>query len=107
MDVDPLEAVRLVEAGEALLLDVREADEWGAGHAALASHIPMGQLRPAMLPEGQVIVAVCRSGHRSGHVVQALEGIGFEARNLAGGMQQWARAGLPVVRDDGQPGIVL
>lgn len=106
-DVDPVEAARLTEAGEVLLLDVREYDEWAAGHAAEATHIPMGRLRPGMLPANRVIVAVCRSGHRSGQVAEALQAGGTDARNLAGGMNAWARSGLPVVCDDGRPGTVI
>ncbi len=102
-----MEAGRLAEAGDALLLDVREDDEWAAGHAAPASHIPMGRLRPGLLPAGRVIVAVCRSGHRSDHVAQALRAGGIDARNLVGGMHAWVRSGLPVVRDDGRPGTVI
>jgi len=105
-DIDAQEAARLAGAGEVLLLDVREADEWAAGHAAAATHIPMGQLRPAMLPADQVIIAVCRSGHRSGAVAEALRGLGLDARNLAGGMQSWVRSGLPVVGADGRPGTI-
>jgi rhodanese-related sulfurtransferase len=105
-EVDPLEADRLV-AGGALLLDVREPDEWAAGHAPAAVHVPLRTL-PANRPEpGRAIVAVCRSGARSARAAEALRQWGYDAVNLAGGMQAWATAGLPVVTDDpGRPGIV-
>ena len=64
-EVSAEEGHRLVEAG-ALLLDVREADEWDAGHAPEATWIPIGELqaRVAELPRDGRIVAICRSGRR-------------------------------------------
>ncbi|MEP6696957.1 MAG: rhodanese-like domain-containing protein [Pseudonocardiales bacterium] len=106
-DIAPAEAAALAAGGEVVLLDVREPDEWAAGHAAAATHLPLGQLRADSLTNETVIVAVCRSGHRSGQAAAALRSVGFEARNLIGGMQAWARAGLPVLRDDGTPGTVI
>ena len=62
-DIDPAEADRLVAAG-ALLLDVREDDEWAAGHAPAAVHLPMGQVvdRIGELPTDRTIVCMCRVG---------------------------------------------
>lgn len=105
-DVDPAEARRLVAEEDAVLLDVRETAEWAAGHAPEAVHAPMRTLRRDSVEEGRLVVAVCRSGNRSGHVVRQLRAAGIDARNLHGGMHAWARAGLPVVRDGGQPGTV-
>lgn len=88
---------------DAWLLDVREDDEWAAGHAPGARHIPLGDLgaRAAEVPQDELIYVVCRSGHRSGQAAQALAGAGWRAVNVAGGMQQWAAAGLPMVTDSG------
>ena len=90
------------------LLDVREHDEWQAGHVAEAVHIPMGQLntRIAEIPRDQPIIAICRSGNRSGAVTDALNRAGYTAHNLDGGMFAWAAEGLPVVTDEGEPGWV-
>jgi len=92
------EANALVERG-ALLLDVREPDEWRAGHAPQASLLPMGQVaaRRGDLPRDRRIVVVCRSGGRSAAVTGALRAWGFDAVNLSGGMCAWNLAGLPVV----------
>ncbi len=106
-DIGPADAARLVQDGEAVLLDVREPDEWAAGHATAAIHVPLGRLTVDAVPPDRPIVAVCRSGHRSGQAADALRGAGFDARNLAGGMQAWAQAGLPVLRADGSPGTVI
>lgn len=92
-------------ADEFQLVDVREPDEWVAGHIDGALHIPMGQLseRQDELAEDRTIVAVCRSGNRSGQVVAALRNAGYDAENLDGGMQAWERSALPFVADDGAP----
>jgi DMSO/TMAO reductase YedYZ molybdopterin-dependent catalytic subunit/rhodanese-related sulfurtransferase/glyoxylase-like metal-dependent hydrolase (beta-lactamase superfamily II) len=97
-------AFALVESG-ALLLDVREPDEWRLQHAPSAMLLPMGQVRQRQdeLPRDRQIVAVCRSGGRSAAVTESLRSWGFDAVNLAGGMCAWAAAGLPTVgpTDDG------
>lgn len=84
-------------------LDVREQDEWDAGHIDGALHIPMGQLNARVdeLAGDHEWVAVCRSGNRSGAVTDAMQRAGFEVSNLDGGMQAWAREGLPYVAEGG------
>jgi rhodanese-related sulfurtransferase len=107
-DVSAEEASALVAAG-AHLLDVREDEEWQAGHAPAAQHVPMGQL-PARLdevPADCTVVCVCRVGGRSGAVARALTAEGFDVRNLAGGMLAWEAAGFPVVSDGDRPGQVV
>jgi rhodanese-related sulfurtransferase len=88
---------------EAWLLDVREDDEWAAGHAPNASHIPLAQLgaRTGELPSDDEIYVICRSGVRSARATQALNGAGWRAINVAGGMQDWAAAGRPMLTDSG------
>src|ERR1700733_9608020 len=72
-EVDPEEAASLIADG-AYLLDVREPDEWEAGHAPEAHHVPLGDLeaRYDELPTDQVIVCVCRGGVRSARAAAAL-----------------------------------
>ena len=105
--VEPAEGHALVEEG-AYLLDVRESDEWDAGHTTDAVHVPMKevQARQGELPKDRRIVTVCRSGGRSAAVAEALNAWGFDAVNMAGGLQAWEAAGLPVVTDAGDPGTV-
>ena len=105
-EVDARAAAALAEEG-ALLLDVREDDEWATGHAPQAVHRPLSRLTVEDVPADRNVVAVCRVGSRSGQVTAALVARGYEIVNLAGGMAAWAAAGLPVVRDDGTPGDVL
>jgi rhodanese-related sulfurtransferase len=79
------------------LVDVREADEWQAGHAEGATHIPMSEIMARIdeVPDGAAVI--CRSGARSGRVVAFLEQRGREAVNVGGGTVQWAAEGRPMV----------
>ncbi|HMF83461.1 MAG TPA: rhodanese-like domain-containing protein [Acidimicrobiia bacterium] len=105
--LDAVESKRRVEAG-ALLLDVRNPDEWQAGHAEGAAWIPMSELaeRQEEIPTDREIVVICKSGARSGRVAQALVAAGYEAANVAGGADAWQAAGFAIVTDDGRPGTV-
>ncbi|BCJ59516.1 rhodanese-like domain-containing protein [Micromonospora endophytica] len=91
------------------LLDVREDDEWAAGHAPGAHHLPMMELpaRLAEVPTDRDVAVICRSGGRSAQVVAYLMRNGWEqVRNVEGGMGEWASTGRPVIGADGQPGQV-
>jgi rhodanese-related sulfurtransferase len=100
MSVDQLPAATVTEAHDrppgAVLLDVREDHEWEEGHAPGAVHLPMGRITSQNLPAGRPLYCICRSGNRSGRVVEVLTGAGIDARNVTGGMRAWALAGLPV-----------
>jgi rhodanese-related sulfurtransferase len=106
-EIDLRAVAPVLEAG-AVLLDVREPEEWEAGHAPGATHVPLGQLPDRMgeLERSQRIVVICRSGGRSALATEWLAAAGFDAANLVGGMQQWAQAGLAVETEDGGPGRV-
>ncbi|WP_289017020.1 rhodanese-like domain-containing protein [uncultured Ornithinimicrobium sp.] len=95
---------------DVLMVDVREPDEWAAGHAPSAVHIPMGDV-PARLDELPVtdasLAVVCRSGGRSGRAVQWLVQQGFDVMNVEGGMQSWARSGKPLASENGQAPEIL
>ncbi len=85
------------------LLDVREDDEWAAGHAPDAVHIPVGALsgRAGEIPQDREVYVICRSGARSAYASQALTGGGWTAINVADGMTGWAVAGRPMVSETG------
>ncbi len=91
-----------------LVLDVREDDEWEAGHVEDSLHIPLMTLgeRYTEVGSGQVLV-VCRSGHRSAHATAYLVEQGFDAVNLEGGLMAWQAAGRPLVTETGRPAHVL
>lgn len=90
------------------LLDVRERHEWMAGHVERAVHIPMSELvdRLEELPHDRTVICMCRSGNRSSKVVAFLLQQGYQAVNLAGGAQQWAGFGHPLVNHVGNAGVV-
>jgi rhodanese-related sulfurtransferase len=109
--------VPTVEVGDLkdddFLLDVREDDEWQAGHAEGALHVPIsefvaryGEVTEAAPQDGRVHV-ICRSGGRSAQVTMYLVQQGIDAVNVDGGMQLWAAAGRPVVDGKGGAGFVL
>ena len=97
-----------VPAG-ARLLDVREADEWAAGHAPGARHLPMSEFTARLdeLPDDDPLYVVCRSGGRSARVVQYLAAQGHPAVNVDGGMQAWAAGGRPVEADGDGPAEII
>jgi len=79
------------------LIDVREKDEFAAGHVPGAVNIPMSELggRLDELPSGAFDV-ICQAGGRSARVVQALEAQGHDATNVEGGTGEWIATGHPV-----------
>lgn len=91
------------------LLDVREDDEWRAGHAPEAVHIPLGELggRADEVPKDQKVYVVCRVGGRSAQAVMALNQAGWDSVNVAGGMAAWERAGREMAAEaDAEPRVV-
>lgn len=105
-DVDVARAMDLMREG-ALLLDVRENDEWEAGHASVARHVPLSSVPDVIedLPRDRVIVCVCRSGGRSARAAQFLAEQGFDVVNLDGGMTAWHAARAEMVADGGEPTV--
>jgi len=97
---------------ELVVIDVREPDEWAAGHIASARHIPIGELAQrqseleAAGDSGAKFLFVCRVGGRSAQATEYVTRLGFDAENLEGGMLAWDQAGQPIVTDDGSPGVV-
>ena len=96
--------------GGAVLLDVREPEEWDAGHLAGSVHVPMHAV-PAWMgaraaADDRPVVVVCRSGHRSAHVTAWLLEQGVAATNLDGGLLAWAVERRPLVTDDGAPPFI-
>lgn len=89
-------------ADDAVILDVREQDEWDAGHAPGAVHIPLGELPSRLdeLPDADSLPVVCRRGGRSAQAVAWLTQQGFDVVNVDGGMAAWASAGKQLDRPD-------
>ena len=93
----------------ALLLDVREANEWTAGHDPSAQFLPLAQVPAAAdsLPTDRTILVICRSGNRSKVATELLRTTGRDAVNVEGGMRAWQEAGGDVLRTDGTTGSVI
>jgi rhodanese-related sulfurtransferase len=94
------DAVNLINREKAVLIDVSEPAEYAAGHALGAKSVPFGQLETSTaLPKNKALplVVVCATGARAGRAVGTLKKLGFEnARALAGGLEAWRAANLPV-----------
>ena len=96
--VDPRSAAELVEAGAVDVVDVREPDEFAAGHIAAARNVPLGSLseQAASLDRDRPLLVHCQTGPRQTMAAAALEAAGYDVRLLAGGLQAWQAAGLPI-----------
>jgi rhodanese-related sulfurtransferase len=80
------------------VLDVRQPEEFRAGHISGATLIPLDKLGQSLtkLPQDREILCVCRSGSRSSAAVRQLASAGYTALNLSGGMMSWQRMGYPI-----------
>lgn len=101
--VDPLAATALINHEDAVVLDVRSIAEFKQGHIVNAVNVPLNglgsNLKQLDKHRGKPIVAVCRSGSRSGAACKTLRKNGFDnVKNLRGGMMAWESANLPVKR---------
>lgn len=100
-DVNPAAATLLINREDAQVIDVREADEFAAGHLPEAKNVPLAKLADRIseierLKDKPVIVC-CASGMRSGKACGELRKLGFaKIHNLSGGIDAWVGAGYPV-----------
>lgn len=100
-EVNSSGAMQLINHKNAVVLDVREPSEYESGHVLNAKLVPLGKLKDRIGElekyKDRSMVVVCRSGNRSGTACFILGKHGFsQAYNLAGGMQAWKQANLPV-----------
>lgn len=100
----PQEAAKWLAAGEAVLIDVREPDEFRAEHIAYANSLPLGDLEKLMenmsIPATRRLIFQCLKGKRGEQacaLVKGCDSYGNEIYNLDGGIAAWKEAGLPVV----------
>lgn len=108
--VGTAEAVRLINREKGLLIDVSEAAEYAAGHAAGARNVPLAQLDNVAgvkgLPANKTlpILLMCPSGSRANRAVALLRKAGFEkAVAVAGGTAAWREANLPIEKSQAKP----
>jgi rhodanese-related sulfurtransferase len=97
--VDVRTAERLTQEDGYVIVDVRTKQERREGHPPGSLHISLDSLdRRLRTLEGKKVLAICRSGNRSGRAVRTLHHHGIEALNVKGGMLAWNRAGLPTTK---------
>lgn len=99
--ISPQEATLLINRADAVILDIRNVDEWNTGHISGARHIALDQLERQITSLEKLktapVIVVCQSGGRSGSACGLLKRHGFEKiYNLSGGLAAWRDAGFPV-----------
>ena len=100
-EVDCTAALQLINHKNAVVLDVREGDEYKGGHILNSMHIPLGKLNERIgeleKHKEQPVVVVCRTGNRSAGACATLGKHSFgQAYNLTGGILAWQKANLPL-----------
>lgn len=103
VELDPARVRELHESGSAQLIDVRRPAEVEAGHIAGSLHIEMTEVgaRTEEIARDRPVIFYCRVGSRSGFVTEAFRNAGYEAYNMAGGLEAWAEQGLPLEPENG------
>ncbi|MCJ7453451.1 MAG: rhodanese-like domain-containing protein [Steroidobacteraceae bacterium] len=109
IDATPEQVDAWLKAGEILLVDVREANEYAFERIHGALLYPLSTFHAATLPtEGRRLVLQCAGGRRSLTAAHQLQAAGHhQVTHLAGGLQAWKAAGLPLIRVDPQTGRVV
>lgn len=97
--VSPTKAKEIQDAG-GMLIDVRESHEYRAGHAPGAKHVALGVVskRLGEIPKEREILVICQSGMRSAQAAKQLAANGYKVTNVSGGMTNWQRSGLKLIR---------
>ena len=94
---------------EITLVDCRELYEWTAGRIEGAVHLPVNSIMAGAggdLPTDKPVAVICRTGNRSELASMMLQARGYDAHNVAGGMEAWAAAGFAFTAEDGSDGRV-
>jgi rhodanese-related sulfurtransferase len=101
--VSPTQSTQMINHEDALVLDVRENNEYSEGHIINSLHIPLSNIKTRLNElekhKSKKLIVACRSGHRSGQACASLKKEGFEhVFNLSGGVTAWESASLPLVK---------
>ncbi len=104
VSLTPERVAEMVEAGEAQVIDVREASEWEHGRVPGARHMEIDQvsLNANAIDRSRPVVFQCRGGSRSEMVAAAFRESGWDAYNMDGGLRAWQESGLPLEPDGGR-----
>lgn len=100
------EAHSLLSSNEAIAIDVREIEEFNAGHIRNVEFNPLSDFDITKVPHDGIVIVVCRSGQRSGRVCEALLETHPHLRNLKGGMKAWSAARYSMESDYGAPFVL-
>lgn len=97
--ISPNQAAQMQAQQKAVIVDVRENDEWKAGHIAGAVHIPLGEIQNHLADlrqyQNSQLIMQCRSGARSAKAANILAKAGFSnVQNMEGGLNAWQKANL-------------
>ena len=104
-EISPADALKAAEDGDAVLIDVREEDDWNEGHAKGAKHLSRGVIELEIEDEipdlKKPIICYCGGGSRSALVAESLQKMGYEnVRSMAGGLRAWKEEGLPMIQKE-------
>jgi rhodanese-related sulfurtransferase len=104
IELEPEQVAEMLARGEVHVVDVREPYEWEAGRIEGARHVELERLasEAETIPRDKPVVFHCRLGARSAMATQAFRAAGWDARNMAGGLQRWHDRGLPLVPEGGR-----
>jgi len=102
-EISPEDAATKSQSGEAVIVDVREKDEWDEAHIPNATHLSRGTIEldiEERIPDlNALIICHCGGGGRSALAADSLQKIGYKnVRSMAGGFKAWKAAGLPTTK---------
>jgi rhodanese-related sulfurtransferase len=102
-EISPTEAAAKSKSGEAVIVDVREKDEWDEGHIPDAIHMSRGTIEldiEQKVPDSNtMIICHCGGGGRSALAAESLQKMGYKnVHSMAGGLKAWRAAGLPTTK---------
>jgi len=102
-EISPQDAAAKLNSGEAVIIDVRDKDEWDEGHIPRATHMSRGTIEldiEEKVPEANtMVICHCGGGGRSALAAESLQKMGYKnVRSMAGGLKAWKAAGLPTTK---------
>ena len=103
IEISPAEAAAKSKRGDAVIVDVREKDEWDEGHIPDATHFSRGTIELEVEDEfpdlNTTIICHCGGGGRSTLAAESLQKMGYKnVRSMAGGFKAWKASGLPTTK---------
>ena len=102
-EISPQDAAAKLKSGEAVIIDVRDKEEWDEGHIPGATHMSRGTIEldiEEKVPEpNAMVICHCGGGGRSALAAESLQKMGYKnVRSMAGGLKAWKAAGLPTTK---------